>query len=130
MATAPETVKRLVDRFDQDRKVLLSGGYREEQLRAEFLNPFFTALGWDMDNKQGLSETFKQVIHEESIKACPERNRRVAGASKVPGDTGTRYLSQSGRRAGGRIPGSQIGQKNRRFSDSLQLSITSLPLGG
>ena len=42
----------------------------------EILNPFFTALGWDMDNRQGLSETFKQVIHEESIK--------VAGASKAP----------------------------------------------
>jgi predicted type IV restriction endonuclease len=73
---APDAVKRLVDRFDQDRKVFLSGDYKEEQLRAEFLNPFFTALGWDMDNKQGLSETFKQVIHEESIK--------VAGASKAP----------------------------------------------
>jgi predicted type IV restriction endonuclease len=67
---------RLIDRFDSDRKVFLSGDYKEEQLRAEFLNPFFTALGWDMDNKQGLSETFKQVIHEESIK--------VAGASKAP----------------------------------------------
>jgi len=52
----PESVKRLVDRFDQDRKVFQSGDYKEEQLRAEFLNPFFTALGWDMDNKQGLSE--------------------------------------------------------------------------
>ena len=60
MATpAPDAVKRLVDRFDQDRKVFLSGDYKEEQLRAEFgqrtcrlrfLNPFFTALGWDMDN--------------------------------------------------------------------------------
>ena len=77
MATpAPDAVKRLVDRFDRDRKVFLSGDYKEEQLRLEFLNPFFTALGWDMDNKQGLSETFKQVIHEESIK--------VAGASKAP----------------------------------------------
>jgi len=83
---APDAVKRLVDlsacghaqagRFDQDRKVFLSGDYKEEQLRLEFLNPFFTALGWDMDNKQGLSETFKQVIHEETI--------RVAGASKAP----------------------------------------------
>jgi len=87
---APDAVKRL----DQDRKVFLSGDYKEEQLRAELLNgpslsirhsdfvvrtspgPFFTALGWDMDNKQGLSETFKQVIHEASIK--------VAGASKAP----------------------------------------------
>ena len=72
----PDAVKCLVDHFDQDRKVFLSGNYKEEQLRAEFLNPFFTALGWDMDNKQGLSETFKQVIHEESIK--------VAGATKAP----------------------------------------------
>ena len=66
-ATAPDSVKRLVDHFDQDREVFLSGDYKEEQLRAEFLSPFFSALGRDMDNKQGLSETFKQVIHEKTI---------------------------------------------------------------
>jgi hypothetical protein len=48
MGNAPDAVKRLVDHFDQNRKVFLSGDYKEEQLRAEFLNPFFTALGWDM----------------------------------------------------------------------------------
>jgi hypothetical protein len=30
---ATDAVKRLVDRFDQDRKVFLSGDYKEEQLR-------------------------------------------------------------------------------------------------
>jgi hypothetical protein len=50
MATAPDALLRLVDRFDSDRKVFQSGDYKEEQLRLEFLNPFFTALGWDMDN--------------------------------------------------------------------------------
>jgi hypothetical protein len=30
---SPDAVKRLVDRFDQDRKVFLSGDYKEEQLR-------------------------------------------------------------------------------------------------
>ena len=73
---APETVKRLVDRFDQDRRVFQSADYKEEQLRAEFLNPFFESLGWDVANKAGLTEVFKPVIHEESIK--------VAGASKAP----------------------------------------------
>ena len=34
----PDAVKRLVDRFDQDRKVFLSPDYKEEQLRAAFLN--------------------------------------------------------------------------------------------
>jgi hypothetical protein len=56
---APDAVKRLVDARDMtemsdisdrvpspaDRKVFLSGDYKEEQLRLEFLNPFFTALG-------------------------------------------------------------------------------------
>jgi hypothetical protein len=40
---SPDAVKRLVDRFDQDRKVFQSGDYKEEQLRAKFLNgPFLT----------------------------------------------------------------------------------------
>ena len=64
MGTPPDAVLRLVDRFSQDYKVFLSSDYKEEQLRAEFgqrtcrlrflnpsfLNPFFTALGWEMDN--------------------------------------------------------------------------------
>ncbi len=45
-ASAPDSVKRLVDHFDQNRKVFLSPDYKEEQLRAEFLNPF-ESLGWD-----------------------------------------------------------------------------------
>jgi len=39
MGNAPDAVKRLVDRFDLSRKVFLSGDYKEEQLRADFLNP-------------------------------------------------------------------------------------------
>jgi len=85
VGNAPDAVKRLVDlsacnaqadHFDQSRKVFLSGDYKEEQLRAEFLNPFFESLGWDVANKAGLTEVFKPVIHEESIK--------VAGATKAP----------------------------------------------
>jgi len=33
MGTAPDAVKRLVDHFDRNRKVFLSGDYKEEQLR-------------------------------------------------------------------------------------------------
>jgi len=40
----PDAVKRLVDRFDQARKGFLSSDYKEEQLRAESLKSFFTAL--------------------------------------------------------------------------------------
>jgi hypothetical protein len=47
-ASAPDSVKRLVDLFDLEQKVYQSPDYKEEQLRAELLNPFFSALGWDM----------------------------------------------------------------------------------
>jgi hypothetical protein len=64
-ASAPDSVRRLVDLFDRERKVYQSPDYKEEQLRAEFLNPFFESLGWDVANKAGLTG------------ACPERSRRV-----------------------------------------------------
>jgi hypothetical protein len=38
---APDAAKRLVDRSDQNRKVFLSPDSKEEQLRLEFLDPFF-----------------------------------------------------------------------------------------
>jgi len=41
-------VADLVERFERDRKVFLSPDYKEEQLRAEFLNPFFESLGGDV----------------------------------------------------------------------------------
>ena len=85
MGTSPPAlVADLVDRFSRDRAVFQSLDYKEEQLRAEFLNPFFESLGWDVSNKAGLTEVFKPVIHEESIKAYPELGRRVAGATKAP----------------------------------------------
>ena len=59
---APDAVKRLIDRFDQDRKVFLSSDYKAEQLRIELLNPFFTALGWDMGRRKRGDPVRRQFI--------------------------------------------------------------------
>ena len=80
---APDAVKRLVDRFDQDRKVFVSPDYKEEQLRLDFPSPFFSALGWDMGNKAGPSETFKQVIHEEQSNRGAMFGMPLAGGPEV-----------------------------------------------
>ena len=45
---APETILQLVDHFKQNQPSYKSGKYNEAQLRQEFLNPFFAALGWDV----------------------------------------------------------------------------------
>ena len=76
MSQAPPVVVTLIDRFERNRESYKSQGYNETQLRREFLDPFFEALGWDVDNKQGYAEAYKDVIHEDAIK--------IGGATKAP----------------------------------------------
>ena len=59
-----DRVKNLVEKFSEHYDSYKSPHYNETQLRREFLDPFFEALGWDVGNKQGYSEAYKDVIHE------------------------------------------------------------------
>ena len=72
----PSEIQALVERFQTNRDVYTSGSYNEAQLRIEFLDPFFQALGWDMNNIRGYAEAYKDVIHEDAI--------RIGGALKAP----------------------------------------------
>jgi len=57
-----DQIKALVSRFADHLSEYKSGAYNETQVRHDFIDPFFEALGWDMNNKQGFSQTFRQVI--------------------------------------------------------------------
>jgi hypothetical protein len=46
--SAPDSIHQLVDRFEEQRAAYHAGKYNETQLRSDFLNPFFEALGWDV----------------------------------------------------------------------------------
>ncbi len=72
----PATVVELAERFARNREAYGSPGYHETQVRREFIDPFFEALGWDVDNEGGLAEAYKDVIHEDAIK--------IGGATKAP----------------------------------------------
>ena len=50
---APQEILKLVERFDAQREAYQSGKYNEAQIRAEFIDPLFKALGWDIHNEQG-----------------------------------------------------------------------------
>ncbi|MBU8923452.1 MAG: N-6 DNA methylase [Bacteroidales bacterium] len=73
---APESVKKLIGTFGNNIDFYKSTEYKEDQLRQEFLNPFFKELGWDMDNTAGLAPQYRDVIHEASIK--------IGGSTKAP----------------------------------------------
>ena len=51
--TAPDSVLRLVDRFTQHADEYRAAHYNETQVRQEFIDPFFSALGWDVTNQSG-----------------------------------------------------------------------------
>ena len=36
--------------------------------RRDFIDPFFKALGWDIDNEEGYAEAYREVIHEDKVK--------------------------------------------------------------
>lgn len=71
---APERIKQLVETFEQNLNE-----YRfnknETELRRQFLDPFFEALGWDVDNKQGKDERHKEVAHEFSVEIDGQQNK-------------------------------------------------------
>ncbi len=67
----PDSVHKLCETFAEHREHFRSGNYNEFQLRKQFLDPLFEALGWDMANSQGLAPQYRDVIHEDAIKIGP-----------------------------------------------------------
>ena len=73
---APAEIIELVNKFERNLKAYKNPNYKEEQLKQEFINPFFKALGWDVDNVSGAAPQYRDVIFEDSIK--------VGGGTKAP----------------------------------------------
>ena len=74
--SAPDAVKRLVERFERNRTQYLNPAYNETQVRREFLDPLFAALGWDVDNSAGHAPQYREVVHEDAI--------RIGQAARAP----------------------------------------------
>ena len=69
-------ITELVERFSLQIDSYKKSDYNETQTRLDFINPFFKALGWDMDNSQGNAEAYREVIHEDKVK--------IGSATKAP----------------------------------------------
>ncbi len=50
--------------------------YKEAQLRQEFIDKFFVALGWDLRNERGIAPQYREVITEPSLD--------IEGSKKAP----------------------------------------------
>ena len=79
-----EGIKELVEKFKSNYKQFHSSDYNETLTRQDFINPFFEYLGWDISNKEGLSQTYRDVIHEDKLKIgketkAPDYSFRIGG---------------------------------------------------
>ncbi len=76
MANVPPRVAELIETFDRNIETYKKQPYNEAQVRSEFIDPFFEALGWDVTNRRGYAPAYKDVIHEDAIK--------IGGATEAP----------------------------------------------
>lgn len=58
--SAPDSIYQLVEKFDRDKERFTHPHYNEAQLREQFVNRFFRALGWDLG---------EQVLHEAGLRS-------------------------------------------------------------
>ena len=58
----PPIIHELVDRFRTQIDAYKTQSYNETQVRREFIDPMFTALGWDVANRAGHAEAYKDVL--------------------------------------------------------------------
>ncbi len=84
---APSEILELMDRFREHAEAYRSSSYNETQVRREFVDPFFHALGWDVDNERSYAEAYKDVVHEDAIKIggstkAPDYSFRIGGVRK------------------------------------------------
>ena len=78
----------LVKNFERQLPDYQRGTYNETQTRRDFIDPFFQALGWDIDNSSGAAEAYREVIHEDKVKVgkatkAPDYSFRLPGGQRL-----------------------------------------------
>lgn len=81
-------IAALVENFERQLPEYHRGSYNETQTRIDFIDPFFKALGWDIDNSQGAAEAYREVIHEDKVKIgaatkAPDYSFRLPGGQRL-----------------------------------------------
>jgi len=80
-------IKELVDKFDFNIQQYKNKNYDEANTRVDFIDLFFEALGWDVSNKSGYAEQYREVVREDKIKIqkktkAPDYCFRIGGNRK------------------------------------------------
>lgn len=67
LTTQIEQVRALVQTYQAHYIQYSNAAYNETEVRVDFVNPFFQALGWDVLNENGLPQHLREVRHEANV---------------------------------------------------------------
>lgn len=84
---AIQRIKELAERFDENISQYKRPDYDEANTRTDFIDPFFENLGWDVANKQGHAEQYREVVREAKVtiagkQRAPDYSFRIGGIRK------------------------------------------------
>ena len=87
---AKKEIQELVERFTSNQPEFESSGYLESQLRTDFVDELFKALGWDIVNKNKVSRLQREVLVEKGdTTGRPDYSFRVGGQDRFFVETKT-----------------------------------------
>ena len=66
----------LKDRFEENIRQYKSALYDESNTRVDFIDELFKLLDWDINNKQGYAEQYREIVREDKV--------RIQGMQKAP----------------------------------------------
>jgi hypothetical protein len=84
----PQSILARIETFRSNIDSYISPEYKEAQVRQEFIDPLFTALGWDVGNVHGYAEAYKEVVSEDTLRIsgagtkAPDYSFRIGGTRK------------------------------------------------
>jgi hypothetical protein len=111
---------RLVGIFERGLGEFNNPSYAEAQLRDDFLNPFFRALGWDLENSAGLIQR-KREVEIESRTEINGRKKRADYLFRADGRD--RFICEAKRPAEELHSGFAFQAKRYAWNKSLPLAI-------
>ncbi len=85
ITTFHSDLEKLIRKFEADPQHYSSKDYLEAQVRTDFLNTLFKALGWDVENEAGLLHHDREVLVEKGDMEAtgrPDYNFRIGGQTK------------------------------------------------
>ena len=74
--TAFDAISQLVEDFQQHEKAYLTGAYSEFDVRKDFIDKFWMALGWDVNHERQKNPYEREAEVERSV-AVEGRNRKA-----------------------------------------------------